>query len=111
MEAIETMEADAIGIDSELEAEAEFRETIGNVRGLGKAFIVGALAITGVIFADTRQTEDDARGLAASMREHESDVWRQIVVYRSDDMSIVEQLDLTHREITTDAPLLEPLSS
>lgn len=111
---MQTVEMVSAELWEDAEENREFRESIGNyatLTGLGNAFIIGAIAISGVVFADTRQTEDDARALAATMREHESDVWRQIVVYWSDDMSIVQQLDLTHREITTDAPLLEPLPS
>jgi len=86
-----------------------------SLAGLAGRYLVAAVGITGVVFADYAATPEDACALAAELRRDVDETsgrecWRQIVIYDDHSMEVVDQLDLTDRRVFIDAPLLEPLT-
>lgn len=102
---------------------AWWRKVLAKTAPLARGtLMVSALAANGITFAETRPTIESAYELVGEMVLDNSDPrgeldaaqrsatrWLQIVVYNESDMSVVDQIDLCDRNVSTDAPLLEPL--
>lgn len=69
--------------------------------------IVAAVGANGAQFSTVCDCDLERLRTVAALRT--DDCWDQIVVYDARTMDVVDQIDLTDRTITTDAPLLEPL--